>query len=60
MVKTSVGTALNCIAADLAGGVRAPRSFKDAGGRKAHPKLDKFNATMLERPLCKVSLPLKS
>ena len=23
-------------------------------------KLDKFNETMLERPLCKVSLPLKS
>jgi len=39
---------------------RARRSFKDAGGRKAHPKLDKFSATMLERPLCKVSLPRKS
>jgi hypothetical protein len=30
------------------------------GWRKAYPKLDKFNETMLERPLCKVSVPLKS
>jgi hypothetical protein len=27
---------------------------------KAYPKLDKFNETMLEPPLCKISLPLKS
>ena len=34
--------------------------FANCGWRKAYPKLDKFNETMLERPLCKVSLPLKS
>jgi hypothetical protein len=34
--------------------------FGYCGWRKAHPKLDKFNETMLERPLCKVSLPRKS
>jgi hypothetical protein len=36
------------------------RRFAYCGWRKAYPKLDKFNETMLERPLCKVSLPLKS
>ncbi len=38
------------------------RDFRVAycGWHKAHPKLDKFNETMLERPLCQVSLPLTS